>query len=90
MGTACLFDLSPWLPLPCILCVSGTEAVSQTADGNREQGCMSWRGAGSDHALAATGAEEPSKVIHTELSHDCFTACSTLLQNTVACNVSVP
>lgn len=33
-GTACLFDLSPWLPL---LCAPGREDSSQAADGHGEQ-----------------------------------------------------
>lgn len=64
--------------------------MSQTADGNRERGRTSWRGAGGDHAPAASGAEEPSEVVHTELLQDCFTARYTLLQNTVARIVGIP
>lgn len=67
-GTAWLFDLSPWLPLPRLLCAPGREAASQAADGRREQGGVSWRGLGSDRALAATRQEEPSSRSHRALA----------------------
>lgn len=68
LGTAWLFDLSPWLPLPRLLCAPGREAASQAADGHREQGGVSWRGLGSDRALAATRQEEPSSRSHRALA----------------------
>lgn len=79
-GTAWLFDLSPWLPLLRLLCVPGREAMARAADGHREQGGVSWPGAGSDWEPSSRSHRALAGLIHC--LHDPSTAYSN-------CNVAL-